>query len=105
MPDREKVIKAIEICYSEKHNCTECELFHVEDCNGQLMRDVLELLKEQGPDNSKYEYKHDHTDCLWYGNDNWNQCPSTCSQYRDGWNDAMDYVFKNGKGYNPYVRR
>jgi len=47
MPDREKVIKAIEICYSGKHNCTECELFHVEDCNDQLMRNVLELLKEQ----------------------------------------------------------
>ena len=47
MPDREKVIKAIEICNSEKHNCTECELFYVEDCNDKLMRDVLELLKEQ----------------------------------------------------------
>ncbi len=49
MTEREKVIKAIEICYSEKHNCTECELFYVEDCNDKLMRDVLELLKEQEP--------------------------------------------------------
>ena len=49
MIELEKVIKAIEICYSEKHNCTECELFYVEDCNDKLMRDVLELLKEQEP--------------------------------------------------------
>lgn len=47
MTDREKVIKAIEICYSGKHNCTECDLFYVEDCKDKLMRDVLELLKEQ----------------------------------------------------------
>ena len=51
MTDREKVIKAIEICYSGKHSCTECELFYVEDCNDKLMRDVLELLKEQEPVN------------------------------------------------------
>lgn len=47
MLDREKIIKAIEICYSGKHNCTECELFYEEDCNDKLMRDALELLKEQ----------------------------------------------------------
>ena len=58
-------------------------------------------LKEQEADKNKYEYKYDHTDCLWYGSGN---CPSTCSQYRDGWNDAMDYIFKDGKGYQPYRR-
>lgn len=61
----------------------------------------LELLKEQEADKNKYEYKYDHTDCLWYGS---GDCPSTCSQYRDGWNDAMDYIFKDGKGYQPYIR-
>ncbi len=61
----------------------------------------LELLKEQEADKNKYEYKYDHTDCLWYGS---GDCPSTCSQYRDGWNDAMDYIFKDGKGYQPYRR-
>lgn len=50
----------------------------------------------------KYEHHIDHTDCIWYGNDN--GCPVTCSQYRDGWNDAMDYIFKNGDGYRPYRR-
>lgn len=60
---------------------------------------ILALLKEQEADKNKYEYKYDHTDCLWYGSGN---CPSTCSQYRDGWNDAMDYIFKDGKGYQPY---
>ena len=25
-----------------------------------------------------------------------------CSQYRDGWNDAMMFIFKGGPGYRPY---
>lgn len=54
----------------------------------------------QEPKTDKYEYHIDHTDCIWYGSDG--GCPVTCSQYRDGWNDAMDYIFKNGKGYQPY---
>lgn len=49
MPDREKVIKAIEICYTLGHNCTECPLFSEDDCNDKLMRDALSLLKEQEP--------------------------------------------------------
>ncbi len=53
-------------------------------------------------DDNKYEYHTDHTDCIWYGNDS--GCPVTCSQYRDGWNDAMEYIFKDGKGYRPYRR-
>ena len=55
---------------------------------------------EQEPKTGQYEKHIDHTDCIWYGNDS--GCPVTCSQYRDGWNDAMDYIFKNGKGYQPY---
>ena len=65
----------------------------------EIAESAIELLKEQEADENKYEYKYDHTDCLWYGSGN---CPSTCSQYRDGWNDAMDYIFKDGKGYQPY---
>ena len=51
----------------------------------------------------KYEYHINHTDCIWYWNGK-GKCPSTCSQYRDGWNDAMNYVYKDGKGYSPYRR-
>lgn len=114
MADRENVIKGLECCYKYETNiasglvCEECPYNINNDlgpCTALLHRDTLELLKEQKPDNSKYEYKYDHTDCLWYGSDNWNQCPSTCSQYRDGWNDAMDYIFKDGRGYHPYKRR
>ena len=54
------------------------------------------------PVSEKYEHHIDHTDCIWYGDDS--GCPVTCSQYRDGWNDAMDYIFKNGDGYRPYRR-
>jgi hypothetical protein len=61
-----------------------------------------ENLNEWIPVSEKYEHHIDHTDCIWYGNDS--GCPVTCSQYRDGWNDAMDYIFKNGDGYRPYRR-
>ena len=53
---------------------------------------------------SKYEYHYDHTDCIWYRPEARNRCPSTCAQYRDGWNDAMQYIFRDGKGYRPYRR-
>ena len=51
-----------------------------------------------------YEYHYDHTDCIWYRVGGKVKCPVTCSQYRDGWNDAMNYIFKNGEGYKPYRR-
>lgn len=51
-----------------------------------------------------YEYHYDHTDCIWYRPEARNRCPSTCAQYRDGWNDAMNYIFRDGKGYRPYRR-
>ena len=47
MPDREKTIKAIEICYTLGHNCTECPLFPEDNCNDKLMHDALTLLKTQ----------------------------------------------------------
>ena len=64
---------------------------------------VRELPSAQ-PDLGKYEYHYDHTDCIWYRPEARNRCPVTCSQYRDGWNDAMNYIFRNGKGYRPYKR-
>lgn len=55
-------------------------------------------------DLGKYEYHYDHTDCIWYRPEARNRCPATCAQYRDGWNDAMNYIFRDGKGYRPYRR-
>lgn len=55
-------------------------------------------------DSSIYEYHYDHTDCIWYRPEARNRCPSTCAQYRDGWNDAMNYIFRDGKGYRPFRR-
>ena len=49
MPDTENVIKAIEICYTVGHNCTECPRFNEDDCNDRLMRDVLAILREHEP--------------------------------------------------------
>lgn len=109
------VAKGIELCLmgndTSKYEaqCDVCPYFDPDietfKCKEGLLEDALELLKERFPDENKYQYKTEHTDCIWYNNDNWNQCPSTCSQYRDGWNDAMDFVFKGGRGYRPYKRQ
>lgn len=66
--------------------------------------DGLRGLPSAQPDADKYEYHYDHTDCIWYRPEARNRCPSTCAQYRDGWNDAMNYIFRDGKGYRPYRR-
>lgn len=63
--------------------------------------EALTGILEQEPKTGQYEKHIDHTDCLWYGS---GDCPVTCSQYRDGWNDAMDYIYKDGKGYQPFRR-
>ena len=64
----------------------------------------IEKLPSVQPDLGKYEYHYDHTDCIWYRPEARNRCPVTCAQYRDGWNDAMNYIFRDGKGYRPYRR-
>ena len=104
MVDRENVIAALEHCATVK-TCDKCPMG--DECTGTTnaaMAAAIELLKEQEPDVSKYQYKIEHTDCIWYS-DSESRCLVTCSQYRDGWNDAMDFIYKNGAGYSPYKRR
>jgi len=67
-------------------------------------KSILMSLPSVQPDLGKYEYHYDHTDCIWYRPEARNRCPVTCAQYRDGWNDAMNYIFRGGKGYRPYRR-
>lgn len=62
------------------------------------------MIQSAQPVQEKYEYHYDHTDCIWYRPEARNRCPATCAQYRDGWNDAMNYIFRDGKGYRPYRR-
>ena len=62
------------------------------------------IFKITSPSKDKYEYHYDHTDCIYYSSEERHTCPSTCAQYRDGWNDAMQYIFKGGDGYRPYRR-
>jgi hypothetical protein len=69
----------------------------------EVMTELMMLPSAQ-PDLGKYEYHYDHTDCIWYRPEARNRCPVTCAQYRDGWNDAMNYIFRDGKGYRPYRR-
>ena len=100
MADREKIINAIEKAKKQSEDYAQDTIivpFKEADM-------ILALPKEQKVDTSKYQYKYDHTDCIWYS-DSRSRCPPTCSQYRDGWNDAMDFIFKNGVGYRPYKRR
>lgn len=51
MPDREKVIKAIEDCVYHKNDCVDCDYdgctFKYGDCRRDLLADALALLKEQ----------------------------------------------------------
>lgn len=67
------------------------------------VRESLKSVPSAIPD-ELYEYHYDHTDCIWYRPEARNRCPATCAQYRDGWNDAMNYIFRGGKGYRPYRR-
>ena len=71
-----------------------------DDYNGIM--EYIDELPSAEPE--KYEYHYDHTDCIWYRPEARNRCPVTCAQYRDGWNDAMNYIFRDGKGYMPYRR-
>lgn len=70
------------------------------------LKETIEELRDNNLNNckGKYEYHYDHTDCIWYRPEARNRCPATCAQYRDGWNDAMNYIFKDGAGYRPFRR-
>ena len=73
-------------------------------CNTQRAIDAINNLPSAQPSQDKYEYHYDHTDCIWYRPEARNRCPVTCAQYRDGWNDAMNYIFRDGEGYRPFRR-
>lgn len=72
--------------------------------NSLVRKVAVDAVKTLPPVQSKYEYHYDHTDCIWYRPEARNRCPSTCAQYRDGWNDAMNYIFRDGEGYRPFRR-
>ena len=114
------VHEAIELLKKSETNCSEIpnnsdtisrqqaiDAFETAAKGGASIEDiklVFENLPSVQPDLGKYEYHYDHTDCIWYRSEARNRCPVTCAQYRDGWNDAMNYIFRDGKGYRPYRR-
>ena len=114
------VHEAIELLKKPETNCSEfpnnsdtisrqqaIDAFETAAKGGASIEDiklVFENLPSVQPDLGKYEYHYDHTDCIWYRSEARNRCPVTCAQYRDGWNDAMNYIFRDGKGYRPYRR-
>lgn len=103
-----KVIYSIERCICHVPDaCRDCayDVGHpYNECVEVMLKDAITLLKAKEADESKYEYHIDHTNCPWYISGEESRCPVTCSQYRDGWNDAMNYIFRNGDGYRPYER-
>ena len=80
-----------------------CDTDNIDDFY-DLLIEAFAVLPSAQPDLGKYEYHYDHTDCIWYRPEARNRCPVTCAQYRDGWNDAMNYIFRDGKGYRPHKR-
>ena len=87
MDDREKAIKAFEICYTLGHNCTECPLFPEDDCNDKLTHDVLALLKELEATKPKIDvFGHPYCPkCKILVYETWRFCPH-CGQELI-WND------------------
>ncbi len=80
-------------------------LYGFDGCHDmQMVVGTIRKLPSAEPDENKYEYHYDHTDCIWYRPEARNRCPVTCAQYRDGWNDAMLYIFQDGAGYRPFRR-
>jgi hypothetical protein len=78
--------------------------FNIGEEYGSAVQEVINGLPSAQQDENKYEYHYDHTDCIWYRPEARNRCPATCAQYRDGWNDAMNYIFRDGEGYRPFRR-
>lgn len=77
---------------------------HIKAVTEARLRDAVNRLPSAEPESERYEYHYDHTDCIWYRPEARNRCPATCAQYRDGWNDAMNYIFRDGEGYRPFRR-
>ena len=96
---RKAAIDAIRASTAKYTGFMEMEMYTDDDAV-----EAIEALPSAQPDLGKYEYHYDHTDCIWYRPEARNRCPVTCAQYRDGWNDAMNYIFRDGKGYRPYRR-
>lgn len=99
---RQAAIDAFDGIKVDEIDCTEYDIGYNDGIDFAVSK--LSVLPSVQPENNKYEYHYDHTDCIWYRPEARNRCPVTCAQYRDGWNDAMNYIFRDGKGYRPYRR-
>lgn len=74
MPDREKVIKALECCLKESDHlysnpCNDCP-YRGKECIDRMKTDALELLKEQEPIKPKSKVRHGANSQIqhWCGN-------------------------------------
>lgn len=112
--ERQDAIDAIKKCRNESDmpdmwydgmSCALRCIYQLSSAQPKSYREGYQAgFKDAQSDLGKYEYHYDHTDCIWYRPEAKNRCPVTCAQYRDGWNDAMNYIFRDGKGYRPYRR-
>ena len=80
MPNREKVIKGIDICFQRFHCGEDCPYYNdaKSGCMEQLREDVLSLLKEQEDEYEngfndamlgKQEFMYEGVDGKWYKKD------------------------------------
>lgn len=107
--ERQAAIDAVKkntfrLTFAEEQNCEGHVAWSACAVYSDVIEGILLELPSAQSDSNKYEYHYDHTDCTWYRPEARNRCPATCAQYRDGWNDAMNYIFRDGKGYRPYMR-
>ena len=88
MLDREKVIKAIDICLGHG-KCHDCGYrikggYSTMDCRKPMMREALALLKEQEAVNKNIgEWKNGHCSC----------CGEDVSSMLDTWTNVQKFLF------------
>lgn len=83
MPDREKVIRGLELCAGT--DCIGCPYRGVSPCQNKLAADALALLKEQEPRVLEYSEIEKHPLVWLEDNDKEDVIPALFLQY-NGWN-------------------
>ena len=96
MIDREKVIKAIDICLGHG-KCNDCSYhsgvnYSDQNCRGRMLRDVLALLKEQDAKTGHWIEKEDYNLDTYYD----------CSVCGESWSMIDGTPWENGMYYCPH---
>ena len=99
MPDREKVIKGLEVCVDRvpgKYTCNKCPYeTDGNDCEINLTKDAAALLKEQEAKPQRYKENDiflipicPNTECNAVMNQYWHYCPYCGTRF--AWDEELD---------------